>query len=367
MIIRKSKIIFREEDMHFLKKEGIENAWNMIAAHIEKKKTPFIYDMIQLKFLIYPLYTKKSFFKLLNNIEKFYSSFVVKKKNGKERKIYAPHWRLKHVQKNINKKILCFYPVSEYAKAYIKNIQITANAVPHVNKKYLLKLDITDFFESITFGHILSNVFNKNYFPAPVGIALTKLCCCKGSLVQGAPTSPMISNLVMKNFDDYIGEWCKKQEIAYTRYCDDMTFSSDKPLYHVYYKVKKILLKMGFELNESKTRFLTKGSRQTVTGIVVNKKISISNEYKRTLRQQLYYFLKFGEDDRALLEKNITFETYYYMLLGKTAYLLSVEKDNAFFKNKKEELLIKYAENTKEHESKQDMPDFHKFKKTVLS
>lgn len=339
MRILGSTVKFNTEDSYFVKKYGATQAAEIALQYKSTHKTPFIYDMWQLANFLYP--DKKAFFRLLRNADKEYRSFIIKKKNGKERKIYAPSWRLCRIQKIILRKILSHYPVSQYACAYIKGKSLYQNAEPHINKKYILKLDITDFFGSITSEQILSCVFNKNYYPTPVGVALTTLCCYKGALVQGAPTSPMLSNLVMKHFDDVMGEWCKKQNISYTRYCDDMTFSSDKPLYHVYSKASLFLENMGFLLNEKKTRFVTNTSRQTVTGLVVNEKVSVPNEYKRNLRKNIYFFLKYDTEDTAFINSSLDYYGYIHSLLGKIAYVLSIEPDNKYFKDAKPELLKK--------------------------
>ena len=339
MRILKNKIEFNVEDFCFVKKHGIIKASGIALQYKNTHKTPFIYDLVQLAHFLYP--DSNSFFKLLNNIDKEYAFFTIKKKNGGKRRIYAPSAKLCRVQKIILRKILCHYPVSQYACAYIKGKNLYQNANPHTNKKYILKLDITDFFGSITFEQILSTVFNKNYYPTPVGVSLTNLCCYKETLVQGAPTSPMLSNLVMKHFDDIMGDWCAKQNIAYTRYCDDMTFSSDKPLYHVYSKASSFLESMGFELNKKKTRFITNTSRQTVTGLVVNEKVSIPKEYKRNLRKDIYYFSKYDTGDKTFITSDFDYYGYIHSLLGRTTYVLSIEANNEYFKKAKIELLKK--------------------------
>lgn len=142
----------------------------------------------------------------------------------------------------------------------------------------MLKLDIADFFGSIRFDQVYSAAFNTRYFPRQIGVMLATLCCRKDALPQGAPTSPALSNVVMRHFDQSIGRWCERRGISYTRYCDDMTFSSDKPLFVVYQKAKTILEEMGFELNEKKTRFVTNANRQSVTGLTVNEKVAVSGE-----------------------------------------------------------------------------------------
>ena len=113
-------------------------------------------------------------------------------------------------------------------------------------------------------------------------------------LPQGSPASAAISNLVMKPFDTYMEGWCRDRGIVYTRYCDDMTFSGDFRVSAVYGKVNGFLGAMGFELNQSKTKVLTRHVRQTVTGMVVNDKVQVPLPYRRALRQEVYYCLKYG-------------------------------------------------------------------------
>jgi hypothetical protein len=156
----------------------------------------------------------------------------------------------------------------------------------------------------------------------------------------------------MKNFDDTIGAWCKKRNISYTRYCDDLTFSADIPLYNVYLKVKDMLLKRGFELNEDKTKFITNSSSQRVTGLTVNEKVSIPRDYKRKLRQDIYYALKFGLADSVIKTGKKAFikngvvdrEAYYNHLKGKILYILQVEPENKWFADSIEKLYNKYLE-----------------------
>ena len=207
-------------------------------------------------------------------------------------------------------------------------------------------MDISDFFSSITYSMVISAVFNKKKYPRQIGAMLTSLCCKEDILPQGAPTSPTISNIVMKNFDDVIGEWCDKRGISYTRYCDDMTFSSNKPLNYVALKVQGMLLERGFIVNNKKTRFFTNATRQVVTGICVNDKVSVPANYKRELRQELYYVLKYGPTDAIFHGQRKRFieggkaqtESYYHYLKGKINYLLQIEPNNNWFIEKEIEL-----------------------------
>ena len=248
----------------------------------------------------------------------------------------------------IKDRILSQLPVSKFATAYQKGSSTRKNAEPHIGKKNLLKLDITDFFGSISFEQVLCAAFNTRYVSKQVGFLLTSLCCKNDALPQGSPTSPALSNIVMRRFDDQIGRWCNQRQITYTRYCDDMTFSSDRPLYGVYQKVKKMLFEMGFELNEAKTHFISNADRQTVTCLVVNEKLSIPSSYKRNLRQEVYYTLKFGIEDSIVHGNRLNFledgqpircPTYMTHLIGSVQYVLQIEPENRWFLNAKQKLL----------------------------
>lgn len=344
MYINKNKITFHESDMPFVEKFGVVTAAKMVREYKSVYPMPFIYDNNQLiKFL--PI-GRKDFYKLIRNCDKSYKSILLKKESGKIRQIYMPNDKLKNIQNRILYKILYKLAVSKYATAYVKGRSLLDNALPHVGKRYMLKLDITDFFSSITFEQVYSAAFNTKYFTKQVGVLLTTLCCRRDVLPQGAPTSPALSNMVMQNFDNNIGKWCENHGISYTRYCDDMTFSSDEPLYHVYQKAKAMLNEMGFELNEKKTHFITNVGRQSVTGLTVNEKVSVSSDYKRKLRQEVYYTLKFGLTENILRSNKKEFlvgslpdaEKYYHHLLGRIRFVLQIEPDNEWFQKAVEQM-----------------------------
>ncbi|MCI8575687.1 MAG: RNA-directed DNA polymerase [Bacilli bacterium] len=186
----------------------------------------------------------KTIYSISNNIESNYRIYKIKKNNGKYRTIYEPNPLLKKIQKKILINILNNKSISKYAKAYHKGISLKENAILHVNKKVLLKLDIRNFFENISFLDIYNSCFSIEYFPKSVGMLLTYLCTYNEHLTQGSPTSAYISNLVMKDFDEEIGSWCDLNKITYTRYSDDMTFSGDFNPSKIITKVRSLLYKL---------------------------------------------------------------------------------------------------------------------------
>ncbi|MBR1531112.1 MAG: retron St85 family RNA-directed DNA polymerase [Eubacterium sp.] len=289
--------------------------------------------------------SKRELYYVSNNIGKHYKKIIIKKKSGENRTLYAPDKKLKYIHRIILKEFLSDYKISACATAYHKGAQLVDNALPHINKKYLLKLDIKDFFPSIMFGRVYKLFYSK--FPEEYAKLFAELCCYDDCLVQGAPTSPAVSNIVMLNFDNELEAWCKSNFISYTRYCDDITLSSDEPLVSAYHYVKKLLNKNGFEVNKKKTRFIKHTHGQYVTGIVVNEHLQVTREYRRKLRQDLYYLYKFGARDVILknklddyiLGKTTLNAKYMQSLMGRINFVLQVDPDNKEFKEEKTKLI----------------------------
>ena len=278
----------------------------------------------------------KTIYSISNNIEKNYKIYKIKKRNGKYRTIYEPNLILKQIQKQILNNILNNKSISKYAKAYHKGIQLKDNAILHINKEMILKLDIKDFFENISFLDIYNSCFPIEYFPKSVGMILTYLCTYDNHLTQGSPTSAYISNLVMKEFDEELGNWGDLMNISYTRYSDDMTFSGKFNPSELITKVRKMLYKLGLELNNDKIHIVHKSSSQNVTGIVVNEKMQVNVKYRNKIRQEIYYIKKFGLSSHLKkCDINIDSKRYLNILYGRVIYVLQInENDKEFIKYK---------------------------------
>ncbi len=278
----------------------------------------------------------KKLYSISNNIKGNYDTYIIPKKSGGYRLIYSPKYTLKKIQKNILKNILENKKISEYARAYHKGINLVDNVSPHLNKKLILKLDIHKFFQNISFYDVYNSCFPIEYFPKSIGMLLTRLCTYDGHLIEGAPTSSYISNLVMKEFDEEIGFYCKNNQIDYTRYSDDMTFSGDFNPSDIIRMVKKNLRKLGLELNKDKIRVLYRHQRQIITGLVVNDKINVQRTYKKKIRQEIYYIKKYGLDNHL---ERIGYSgnkiEYLNVILGKINFILNVNYDKEFVEYKK--------------------------------
>ena len=269
---------------------------------------------------------------LSNHTEEHYQKMQIPKRNGAWRTLYVPDSLLKYVQKQILHKVLTQLPVSYCASAYKKGCSLKENAAPHTGKSIVLKLDILDFFGNITYISVYQHAFPGELFPPPVRTLLAHLCCYRDFLPQGAPTSPYISNLVLFPFDRYMERWCKNQNITYTRYCDDLTFSGSFEPEAVIRKVSSFLLRMGFEINPKKMKICPQGQRQIITGIVVNEKTQVPKTYRRNLRQEIYYIEKFGLSEHlAHIHLDLTPEKYLEHLKGKLRYVLQINPQDREF------------------------------------
>lgn len=282
-------------------------------------------------------------YSLANHAEAHYRRARIPKKNGGVRKLQIPDGMMKKVQRNLLHHVLDGLEPSPYATAYRKGAGLKENAAPHTGKRQILKLDLENFFENITFSLILENVFSSRLFPPAVGVLLTNLCCYRDYLPQGAPVSAAVSNLVMRPFDDYMGSWCGEQGIAYTRYCDDMTFSGDFDARKVKNKAQNFLKVMGFSLNAGKTRLYGQGHRQSVTGVVVNCHPQAARTYRKKLRQDLYYCEKYGvaghlkRQGRDLGQEDAAGASFRYlqMLAGRAAFVLQVNPEDSWCREAK--------------------------------
>jgi len=285
----------------------------------------------------------KCLYSLCNNTTRHYKKFTIPKRNGSKRIILEPDPLLKNVQYNLLKNVINNMAVSDYATAYKKGSDILKNSLPHLCQKKVLKLDLEDFFGSITFQMVYTSVFSSLIYPPSVKAVLANICCYNEALPQGAATSAAISNIVMKPFDDYIGKWCRDRSISYTRYCDDMTFSGDFDEKILKNKVEGFLNTLGFVINEEKTRLVRGNRQQNVTGVVVNEKVQTTKEYRKKIRQEIHYCKTFGIKSHLdkLNKDKIEVPQYLQSLLGKINHILYINPYDAEFRQGKA-LVIKW-------------------------
>ena len=271
----------------------------------------------------------KMLYTLSNQLHKHYHNVRIPKGSGEFRELSVPDDFLKAVQTKIAQNLLAYERISPYAAAYRPGGSPLRNAQPHVGKETLLKMDIRHFFDHIYYPMVKAKVFTADKYSESNRVLLSLLCVHRDALPQGAPTSPIISNIIMRDFDDTVGNWCKGRNIAYTRYCDDMTFSGDFDPKEVKTFVKEQLKKTGFFANDKKTVVARNGQQKNVTGIVVNERPNTTAAYRKKLRQELYYCKTYGVDSHMQrTQVNVTEDTYLRQLLGRVNYVLSVDPLN---------------------------------------
>jgi RNA-directed DNA polymerase len=187
------------------------------------------------------------------------------------------------------------------AHGFLRSKSIVTNAAIHRKQKWVCNLDLEDFFGSINFGRVRGFFINDKRFnlSAETATFIAQIACHENKLPQGSPTSPVISNLVGSILDAKMRRLAKMAGCKYSRYADDLTFSSSRKAFssHILFqtsgpfvdfepseKLRQILKEADFKLNEKKFRLVTHTSRMTVTGITVNSKLSANREYKKTVR-----------------------------------------------------------------------------------
>ena len=220
----------------------------------------------------------------------FYNIYDIKKRNGSYRKIEAPVFKLKYHQRkladflNLNRKRNL-----DVSFGFEKGLGIVEGANKHINHNVIINLDIKDFFKSIS-KEMVGNMFEKHFSNSKYISEITELVIYDKYLPTGAPTSPIITNFICEQMDLELHDFSIKNNLNYTRYVDDLTFSTNEKIRYksIIKKIETIVKKYGFELNENKSKIYRKAYRQEVTGLVVNNKVNLKREFRYNLKAILY-------------------------------------------------------------------------------
>ena len=237
-----------------------------------------------------------------------YMEFYLQKKSGGVRRILAPCSDLKKVQRDLNVILMNNYNFNdEIVHGFIKNHSIKTNAIVHKDAKYIVNIDLKNFFDTIHFGRVRGMFMGYPFeFSNYVATNLAKIACYEKKLPQGAPTSPTISNIICYRMDRELMHLCKKYKCKYTRYADDITISTKMlklPIEIAKFEdnntilsdyITSIIKKEGFIINHEKLKIRTTANRQEVTGLIVNKKINVKKIYIKNLRAILHNVSKYG-------------------------------------------------------------------------
>ncbi len=240
---------------------------------------------------------------VINNPQ--YKTFQIPKKRGGYRLIQTPESQLMYIQSRLNFYLQNYYhlirpqgvhgfTINPNKKEKVCNI--VENAKSHVQQKYVLNLDLKDFFPSIK-AYRVKELFDSDYFRynEQIATALSLLVTYDGKLPTGAPTSPVISNFICLEMDRELFSYCMQNEVRYSRYADDLTFSSNNTISRTQFTdLLAIIEKNQFELNVKKTRLKSNNRKQTVTGLVVNEKVNIDRKMIKMVRAMLHDTLQKG-------------------------------------------------------------------------
>ncbi|MBR4549772.1 MAG: RNA-directed DNA polymerase [Oscillospiraceae bacterium] len=285
----------------------------------------------------------KQYRKLLeiaNDPAQYYVSHEIVQ-HRKPRTISAPFYELAQYQRWILKNILERAPTTDFAFAYKKGLTLADNARVHLGRSVIVKLDLVHFFDSITFGMVYEVFAGQLRYPQETAVLLANLCCLNGRLPQGACTSPYLSNLCFAKADGELAGYCREKGLAYSRYSDDLTFSGDRiDVKELIAFVRETVKKYGFSLNYRKIHVDGKGRRHRVTGIVCNEKLNAGADYRRKVRQEIYYLRKYGAADHLRRRNDPAYrnadgtpcvERYYAALLGRISFILQVDPEQEEF------------------------------------
>lgn len=215
-----------------------------------------------------------------------YSTYQVPKRSGGMRTITVPDESLKHLQRLLLVGAFNPVPLHEAAHGFRTGHSILTNARVHVGRRLVVNVDIKGFFPSTLYTNVLAACFNVDggAISPPAALLLADICCFRGALPTGAPTSPAIGNIVLRRADRAIAAAAGARGISYTRYADDLTFSDEGAAKRIIPFVSKVLGDCGYALDRRKTQLYRSGRQQLVTNLVVNARPNLRRSERRRLR-----------------------------------------------------------------------------------
>ena len=279
-----------------------------------------------------------------------YETFLVPRRNGRNRQIEKPSRTLKFLQRLIHESLSRIYGPHPAVHGFVAKKSIVTNAQGHLGRRYVLNIDLADFFPSITqkriYGRLISEPYSLN--PIVANIVASLATNAYSQLPQGSPSSPVIANMIAAELDTKIAKLCGPLGCWYTRYADDITISTSRNEMSPHIarypnalgtgqvivgdRLAAIIKEQGFEINDRKSRLQSYWTRQMCTGLVVNgDKVSIPRPFMRHLRSLIYHWRNGGWQDAISFlhakenRTNIdTREKLVSHVIGKINYMKSV-------------------------------------------
>lgn len=282
---------------------------------------------------------------------KKYRHFQIIKSNGQKRDIASPEKRFKNLQIKIAKLLVGEYEAKACVYSYVKGKSIVQNANVHCGQRFVINVDLRDFFHSIHFGRVKGVLLGHPYYSSDeVATTLAQLICYKNKLPQGAPTSPIMSNLVCRSLDNSLNKIARKYKAKYSRYSDDITISTstsklpsalaykdpETGSFQIGNELLREITRNGFKVNHSKFRVQNQSEHQEVTGLTVNSRNpNVSRDYIRSIRAMinkvdkhgsLYVLNEYREFYRRKSKKELPPNvTAYDIIRGKLEFLREVK------------------------------------------
>ncbi len=276
-----------------------------------------------------------------------YLTFYIPKPGGAKRLIEHPAAKLKALQQSLNRYLQAVYYGVKPHCAYgfiirpcddFQPRNIYFNAMRHHKGEWFWQIDLKDFFHTVTTSHLKNLFRHLFFFPPELTAVLTSLCTSKGRLPMGAPTSPVLSNLVCLLMDAQMEQIAAQHQATYTRYADDITFSfSKEPPADFLDSVRIVFLRHAFVVNENKVQFRTRAEQPEITGLRLghSPKPTLSKSWLKRLKQeiQVYQWLMSEAVRERGLFHAFVFDTFRRSVLGQVEFVGFVEgKDSAEFR-----------------------------------
>lgn len=337
-------------------KEFIELTVNY-ARNLDGKNLPVIFSIEHFAGLIRMPSSKVK--EIIHFRSNQYTRYKIRKKHkpNEFRVLMRPDSKLRYIQKWINKNILQKIDFSDACTAFVPGRSVYLNGYAHRNSDLILKVDLLKFFDTINEERIFGFFKHLGYHPN-LAVDLAKLTTTyhfksfwntlpedeastlaafvearPAILPQGAPTSPLLANCIASHLDKRFESLCKQLKCRYSRYADDLTFSTTKQKGNLpsIGLIKKIIADEGFFINEKKTKYLSRGRKQYVTGFTVTHGVHISKKFRQEIIKHIYYAQKYGPDNHLRRwTKDNHFKTeeiydFHNWLLGKICFVLSVD------------------------------------------
>lgn len=270
-----------------------------------------------------------------------YQHFSIAKGPSKVRIISAPDERLKFLQRKLADKLAELYRPRNPVHGFVAERSVKTNALAHLRRRFVVNIDLADFFPTISQKRVEGLLLSLG-IDARVAEIIARICCNNGHLPQGAPSSPLLSNMICFRLDKKLMGIAKEARCIYTRYADDITFSSHQPPTALFEatvpsagcfspdlfapKLRDAFQQNGFAINSDKTHYADHHSRRIVTGVKVNELLNVDRRYVRNIRAALHSIEKLGNEDaeKKFHEKHDGRSSLAAHLRGKISFLTHI-------------------------------------------